>query len=192
MDAVSFNEAKDRIFSVGDLVDRGQKSSEALEWIRKPWFHAVRGNHEQMCIDAARGIADGALHAVNGGLWFYSDLSEEQRQEFAEEFERLPIAIEIETGRGLVGIVHAEGPGAEWSAFRSMSAELALLRTLWGRDVIRGRVPFSGVSGVVDVYVGHTPVADELVMGNVHYIDTGAVFGKRLTLKQITHPLDNP
>ena len=48
---IGFNQNKDRLFSVGDLVDRGAESQQVLEWLNKPWFYSVLGNHEQMAID---------------------------------------------------------------------------------------------------------------------------------------------
>lgn len=36
LDAVSFDPAVDRLFSVGDLVDRGPESEQVLEWLAKP------------------------------------------------------------------------------------------------------------------------------------------------------------
>lgn len=48
LDGIGFDPLVDRLFSVGDLVDRGPDSELALEWIAKPWFHAVQGNHEDM------------------------------------------------------------------------------------------------------------------------------------------------
>ena len=44
---VGFNEETDRIFSVGDLVDRGPDSLKCLELVFEPWFHSVLGNHEE-------------------------------------------------------------------------------------------------------------------------------------------------
>jgi serine/threonine protein phosphatase 1 len=46
LEAVGFDPAVDRLFSVGDLVDRGPHSEAALDWLAQPWFHAVQGNHE--------------------------------------------------------------------------------------------------------------------------------------------------
>lgn len=46
LDAMGFDPAADRLFSVGDLIDRGPESEESLAWIGKPWFYAVQGNHE--------------------------------------------------------------------------------------------------------------------------------------------------
>jgi len=50
-----FDPIKDRVFSVGDLIDRGPDSLACLDLLNEPWFHAVRGNHEQMMIEWATG-----------------------------------------------------------------------------------------------------------------------------------------
>jgi serine/threonine protein phosphatase 1 len=49
---VVFNRAVDRLFSVGDLVDRGPDSFKCLSLPFEHWFHAVRGNHEIMMLEA--------------------------------------------------------------------------------------------------------------------------------------------
>ncbi|MEI9179479.1 metallophosphoesterase, partial [Pseudomonas aeruginosa] len=51
LDTIGFDNKKDLLISVGDLVDRGAENVECLELITFPWFRAVRGNHEQMMID---------------------------------------------------------------------------------------------------------------------------------------------
>lgn len=38
MDSIRFNPAKDRLFSVGDLVDRGPQSKDALNWMPSRGF----------------------------------------------------------------------------------------------------------------------------------------------------------
>lgn len=55
LDAVAFDPVRDRLFSVGDLVDRGPESDHALDWLARPWFYAVSGNHEDMAIRWPRG-----------------------------------------------------------------------------------------------------------------------------------------
>lgn len=192
---IGFNESRDRLFSVGDMVDRGPSSHEAIDWLDKPWFFAVRGNHEQMAIEADSGIVDPGLHCINGGVWWYG-LSEQERNATARVFAELPYAIEVTTADGVFGLVHAEVPGDDWKEFREslQYADYGLPKNfdhierfaLWGRDIIRGRSPFNGVENIDRVYVGHTPVADWRIIGNVHYIDTGACFGKRLTVISMT------
>ena len=46
LEHLGFDPACDRVFSVGDLVDRGPHALETLRLIEEPWFHAVLGNHE--------------------------------------------------------------------------------------------------------------------------------------------------
>lgn len=46
LEHVRFDPQRDRLISVGDLVDRGPSSLEGLALLQEPWFHAVKGNHE--------------------------------------------------------------------------------------------------------------------------------------------------
>ncbi|WP_432277365.1 metallophosphoesterase, partial [Klenkia sesuvii] len=43
LDTIGFDNKKDLLISVGDLVDRGAENVECLELITFPWFRAVRG-----------------------------------------------------------------------------------------------------------------------------------------------------
>ncbi len=45
-----FDLAKDRLFSVGDLVDRGPDSMGCLEMLQESWFFPVLGNHDAMLL----------------------------------------------------------------------------------------------------------------------------------------------
>ena len=45
--AIDFEHGRDRLFSAGDLIDRGPNSIEALAWLEAGRFDAVvMGNHE--------------------------------------------------------------------------------------------------------------------------------------------------
>ncbi len=69
LDTIGFDNKKDLLISVGDLVDRGAENVECLELITFPWFRAVRGNHEHMMIDAYQSVETlitGCLMAVSG------------------------------------------------------------------------------------------------------------------------------
>jgi hypothetical protein len=46
LEIVRFDPANDRLFSVGDLVDRCPDSFRCISFLGSPWFHAVEGNHE--------------------------------------------------------------------------------------------------------------------------------------------------
>ena len=186
---VGFKPEADRLISVGDLIDRGPDSDQALEWIARPWFHAVIGNHELMAMaHACNGGEDAAMHVMNGGEWMAA-MDPELKEEYAEAFARLPLAIELQTARGPIGVVHADiPPGMSWSA---LAAELeagdrsSANWLLWSRERLRAATEDGGtpdVVGIRRVYVGHTPLKKPASVGNVCFIDTGACFGGPMLL----------
>jgi serine/threonine protein phosphatase 1 len=189
---IRFDPARDRLFSVGDLVDRGQDSPRALEYLAEKWFHAVRGNHEQMALDFAAGSLDFASYEANGGDWFIA-LPPQDRAPYLQAFGELPIAMEIETIHGLIGIVHAECPVSRWGELPAALDSDPRLATacLWSR----GRIQYGrddDVHGVEAVIVGHTPVRQVTSLGNVVFIDTGLVFGGELTILELTAMVPGP
>lgn len=175
LDAAGFDPTVDRLFSVGDLVDRGPESDQATEWLDRPWFHAVRGNHEQMAIESHElGSTD--LHFINGGAWFYS-LPFDERAEIVAALADMPIAIEVETARGRIGMVHADCARSDWAglvfALEQGGAEGDHVQAMcqWSRKRITDG-DATGVSGVRAVVVGHTPLRQPVALGNVYHIDT--------------------
>ena len=182
LDKVGFDPRKDRLFSVGDLVDRGPLSDEAAEFLTLG--HAVRGNHESMFLDIyADGVPDEdqlALATRHNGMEWWMDLTPARREAHLRAFAGLPIAIEVETRRGTVGLLHAEvTPGLTWQQFVArVEADdpVVIEQALWGRGRVK-RGDRAGVPGVGRVFVGHTPLNRPVRLGNVYYVDTGAVFG---------------
>lgn len=183
LEGVGFDRAKDRLFSVGDLVDRGPDSELSLDWIDEPWFHAVRGNHEDMAIRWPSGNMDAANYAANGGSWNVSN-PRHASLAYSWAFDALPVAIEVETEGGKVGIVHADCPFPTWRDFvvslddESMSNKMrkaVFEAALWSRERIQDE-DRSGVPDIRALIVGHTPLKKPAVLGNVHYIDTGGWF----------------
>lgn len=176
LDELGFNPAIDRLFSVGDLVDRGPECEQVLEWLDKPWFHPVRGNHDDYVCRHDTCDIDNWLQ--NGGAWFIS-LTDAERGEFAAQFRELPIAIQVETTEGLVGLVHADCPLPSWQHLLEQlegGAEGGTLRNIknacmWSRRRVELE-DSSGVEGVRALVVGHTPLASPLALGNVVHIDT--------------------
>ena len=102
------------------------------------------------------------------------DLPEERQREYAQAFEALPVAIEVETRDGAVGLVHADCPVLFWprleEALRDRYKRTSAV-CQWSRDRLR-LVDRAGVLGVRAVVAGHTPVAEPLLLGNVYHIDT--------------------
>ncbi len=180
-----FDEGRDRLFCTGDLVDRGPCSDEALEWLARPWFHSVLGNHEDMLLQ--HGGDPDALQwwlRCNGGDWWLT-LDADTRRRFLSAFEELPLTLEVATPQGLVGMVHADVP--PWLDWPSLVAALEdgdedLRRyVLWERRRLSflDRQP---VAGILKVYCGHTPLSAPRLLGNVHFIDTGICYGGKVRL----------
>lgn len=123
----------------------------------------------------------------NGMGWFI-DLPRDQQELFAEAFVRLPIAIDIAVGKKLYGIVHAECPTKSWKevedALTGPNADGYENVAMWSRDKFNYKDK-SFVDGVELIYVGHTPLKEVQVLGNVIYVDTGAVFNGKLTILEI-------
>lgn len=178
--AIGFDpEQGDRLFSVGDLVDRGPESIEALNFITCDFVHAVAGNHEDMAVRLPDGNMPMENYRANGGAWMIA-LDRETQLEVSAALSALPIAIELETKHGLVGIVHAECPFSEWDAFTSKLEDPSLPSRYmqqmidtaqWARDRINSGDD-SMVEGVRAVVVGHTPMQQMTSLGNTLFIDT--------------------
>lgn len=110
LSAVGFNKLTDRLFSVGDLVDRGPNSLEVLRLIKQPWFHAVMGNHEWMMLEGLTNSFH--LWYQNGGNWFF-ELDEQEQNEVSLELvpyvKRLPWMLTVALpGNKRFHVVHAE------------------------------------------------------------------------------------
>lgn len=190
LELVNFDRATDRLFSVGDMIDRGPDSDDAVYYlVREKWFHAIRGNHEQMLLDGLNeDYPDAAaFHAKHGGKWFY-ELPLVERQCTALVLDELPLGIEVETDRGLIGLIHAEVPHCNWNEFKELYAdnkEHFESVAMWSRSRL-ARGTTRQVIGIDHVYVGHSTVSDVITLGNVTYLDTGSGFpGGRLSLMQI-------
>ena len=124
MDFVGFDKDKDRMFSVGDLVDRGPDSEKCLRLIKEIWFHAVIGNHEQLMsmyygTNGSASCILGSIWARNGGRWgvSYGDLNDpdyasvigQEIRELSRQATNLPLMITVERQDGKhFHVIHAE------------------------------------------------------------------------------------
>lgn len=206
MQEVSFDPQQDRLFCLGDLVDRGPNSHCCAEFLSKPYVHSICGNHDAMLLDLyANGTpSDSQLQyaARQYGSWWWLSLTLPERETILSKLSKLPLVIEIETSRGTVGLVHADIPShMDWQTFVSAvenGDRDAIQTALWGRDRILSNDQ-RGIIGVGRVFVGHTlQWGGAKRYGNVVAIDTGAVFGDigihddgRLTIANITTKTDS-
>jgi len=199
---VSFDNANDRLISVGDIIDRGPDSAIALEYLQNPWFYAVRGNHEAMLIgaqDRVYGMYELWMH--NGGEWS-DDAPDGLLEEMASQYRELPYVIEVDTDLGKVGVVHADMPNVmSWddtldAIENGKLKEKQMQVYLWSRDTYRklrmsleypGAIKETFIEGVHKVYVGHSIVKQPASYGNMMFIDTGAYTSGTLSFVDITN-----
>lgn len=176
---IGFDWMNDRLFSVGDLVDRGPESPDAIHWVSKHNFFAVKGNHEMMLKQALDAPSTRGVHVSNGAKWFY-ELDGDRQFSHSNVLSGLPFAIEIDTPRGKVGLVHAECPLNDWNAFLEQLPTDGHLQdmALWARVRVRGLNPVK-IKNVELVISGHTPLKEVKLVENSMFIDTGAVFSTK-------------
>lgn len=195
MKAANFDPSRDRLLVGGDLIDRGAGSARAGKFLREPYVHSVAGNHDRMLVDAwrqgtlSRDIVDALARMNYNGMRWMKDVSIEDLEELAAAFDELPFVIELETSRGLVGIVHADvPPGMDWQTFTAKieSGDEYATRMALGMDLSdtfhesRQRVQTrrtDGVPGIGRVFVGHTVLFEGMQkLGNLYAIDSGSVW----------------
>jgi serine/threonine protein phosphatase 1 len=212
---INFDPQQDRLFSVGDIIDRGLDSEKALEYLNQSWFHCIRGNHEQMLLDwctedAAVYRSDAfRFHIHNGGIWIADflgvhiqqladDINEDELiterypalNTWADAINKLPYAIEIKSNKKKIGIVHAELPeNVKW---QSLEAELNKTNVLYSilfsrKYILSPKRRRYRIKGVDEIYCGHTIVDMPQKRGNVNYIDTGAYSNHNLTLVELNY-----
>ena len=187
----ALDRTKDRLVILGDLFDRGRHSYAVYRTVRKlaaemgERFILVRGNHDQFLLDYLNNPAALELWRVNGGLRTLAsfELHHQPLEEVGRFLSRTPLWFEtdrfIAVHAGLVSEIPSDN-------------DPDIL--LWDRSVTGGS--YRGKLGIG----GHTPMnapclftedGHALVLGEdvrmtlpergFICLDTGCVFGRRLT-----------
>lgn len=68
LEAIAPNDG-DMVHFVGDLIDRGPKSSEVVKFVKQSGYKCVLGNHEQLLLDAFR---NNKMNKAAFQTWLYS------------------------------------------------------------------------------------------------------------------------
>lgn len=196
LDHAEFDKNVDRLFSVGDLIDRGPKSIDVIKLLSEPWFHAVRGNHDEMMIrtilDDSRSNQNDWLN--NGGHW-YLDIDNTELNNLATLMrEKMPLVMVIgKYTDNRINIVHAEftdnydyQPVTDTDIDDWYFHEYQENDMIWGRRLVKlmaiETVNAKDIklvrNGLSDTYVGHTPIVGyEIRKFESHiFIDHGACY----------------
>lgn len=184
---VNFNFKKDRLFCVGDLTDRGNENIKVIKLLNEDWFFSVRGNHEDIIIDA--GLKSHSefykdRYNRNGNEWFFEeDLN--VRKEIISKFKSLPFAIQV----GQIGIVHAYPDNCWKKTLDSIkyNDQLKISSYIWNRSI--SKLVSKGNNSLVRkiknidyVIVGHQIQAEAKIIENIVFLDTGYYSGNALSL----------
>ncbi len=97
----------DQVYFLGDLIDRGPKSAEVVDFVMKHNYHCLRGNHEEMLLDVV-GKGKVSLQLYQG--WLYSgghatvtSYDSKIPQEHIDWLKNLPLYMDL----GDIWLVHA-------------------------------------------------------------------------------------
>ncbi|GHS88340.1 serine/threonine protein phosphatase [Campylobacterota bacterium] len=185
LDKLNFNAEKDRLFCVGDIIDRGPRSSFALLYLSYKWFFSVMGNHEYMFLVGHSECEEKEecykAHIKYGGEWIY-EIEPKKIADLITAVDALPLVIKV----GDVLIAHAAIPDVESLEEIERDPFEHIDTILWHR----GRYPAFNIPEINRVYVGHTINSDPYEQGKIINIDTGAFLkhwnrSGKLTIRQI-------
>lgn len=189
---LEFDKSRDMLINLGDTIDRGPKIYEVFELLRGLKEEMgercvlIRGNHEQMMLDATKDSPD---KKRNRDLWYlnsgektvYAFLSHKHKiTEFRSWYEQMPYYYAEERFQCVHACMNDEDPQKN-----------TVETLIWGRDtdyegklVLTGHTPykiplyFCGSAKVGEITEGKWGV---LPTNGMIALDTGCVFGNRLT-----------
>lgn len=106
LDAIALNK-EDEVYFLGDLIDRGPKSAEVVNFVKENNYPCILGNHEKMLLDT---IVDGAISPemlqawlCSGGQATVASYNSNIPQEHIDWFNSLPLYLDL----GDIWLVHA-------------------------------------------------------------------------------------
>ncbi len=179
MDMIDWRPDRDRLIFLGDYIDRGTDSKGVVDFVlvllnKSPFVQCLQGNHESGFLDFLSG-GNIKTFLINGGE---TTLKSYQRDgeilippDHISFYQSLRPWIELED----YYIVHAGfRPGVEID-------DQSLEDLIW----IREPFIYSDYDFGKRVIFGHTPFYEPLVTHNKIGLDTGAVYGNRLTCLEL-------
>lgn len=183
---VGFNPEKDRLFSLGDLIDRGPDSTKAFHYLAQPWFYVIIGNHEVMLIDAVSNPDKEVARfwADCGGSWA-SNLPKSRLQSYSDILAKLPVGIEIPLLNGKsVALVHANLPKeCDWLDIVKHLSKLPCnilpddrltSELIWSKFSPTSAMNISPVLNIDHVFHGHTIQTEMVTITNRTFMDLGS------------------
>jgi serine/threonine protein phosphatase 1 len=184
--SIDIDQQSDTIIFIGDYIDRGSSSREVVDYVieLRAGFNNVvclLGNHEQMFLRYLDGI-DEVMYLINGGAATLLAYGISRSEEPENRKGKIP--------EGHLQFFQSLLPYYETEDFVFVHAglkpglplnEQTVHDLLWVRkEFIYSHYDFGKL-----VVFGHSPLSYPLIMPNKIGIDTGAVFGGKLTCLEL-------
>lgn len=194
---VNFSMDSDRLFLLGDIIDRGEDSIKCIELLIKKSCFAIEGNHERILLDFySDPVFNQKKLELSGGQWAIECSTEEPTK-----FKRLVSiikaksynAITLATPLGNIGLIHAESPD-DWHTVTHYdpidnSAEW-IINGEWStrkyNTPLKDLLPVDNIALTIH---GHVNCQHVTVKHNMVWIDT-LRNGKKLTLLSVSEAFD--
>ena len=162
----------DEVIFIGDYIDRGPQSREVVEYLLTLKSRCVflMGNHERMLLDYLDGKDDDGIYLSNGGM--------ATLRSYGDDFARIPQAH--------ISFFRSLRPMYETPEFLFVHAGIRPMVPLDKQqldDLVWIRQEFFQFIGRFPkpVVFGHTPLRQVLLLPDRIGIDTGCVYGGKLT-----------
>lgn len=186
-----FNSEVDRLFLVGDLIDRGPESEKCLQLLMETWCHAVQGNHEQMFCDAVDNnltwmTINDYWSQDNGGGWTreWFERHAPELKFWSGMIKEMPYVIQV-TGVKPFWVVHAElwSPSCDINELNvraivenSDTRQIKIMQ--WSRMLAKQKTIGRKTTLPGPIYCGHTPTPTPANERFGHWnLDAGAGVG---------------
>lgn len=175
LDEISFDEKEDRLIFVGDLINKGPHSLKVLDFVVRNDYECVLGNHEWGFLKAL----DEPKYRRKRFELLYEEMGK-KRESYIQWMRELPLYIEDEK---FICIHGGLEPGVP---LEKQQAQIATRIRTWGgdpNDMDNPKDPpwYEFYEGTKPVIFGHWAMKGLVLKDNVIGIDTGCVWGGRLT-----------
>jgi serine/threonine protein phosphatase 1 len=178
LEKIQFDETKDTLYILGDIMDRGPEIPQMVRWV---WEHEsdhvimLKGNHEDMFVS----YPDPEYYA-----YYYSHFSAQEIHHLLHWIPSLPNYLEIRVGNTDYILVHAgiteeilttgEDPDdyCIWARYEFYSG-----KGIPGKTIVFGHTPMMSqmINDELSIHIWRPKDPDIHMIG----IDTGAVFARR-------------
>ncbi|WP_462146385.1 metallophosphoesterase [Pseudoalteromonas gelatinilytica] len=170
----SFDFDHDRLFALGDIIDRGDNSEGCIALLNEKWFFSVLGNHEALFLKQVEEN-DFTLIVNNiGNEWLRKWQNKKgQLAQWATDIrKKMPLTITLNYPGCTIGLVHAKAPES-WPIGSEKRVSLAQHHEeIWDRTEFYNRKELTPYRSTGIVLMGHNPVKKVTLNGNRIWLDT--------------------